>query len=111
MIFALAERSQDRARVAGHWDPRDPHALPTAPTDPDTRARQKLRGNAIAEIAVNLLTLSWWLDSHTPAMPELQIQLTPVWHSAALAHCRASHGVHGRGSRECGSALVVSPAA
>jgi hypothetical protein len=79
LIFALVERSQARARATGHWDPRDPGALPTVPTDPETRARQELRFNAIADAVANLLVLSWWLDVHPVAMPELGIVLTPVW--------------------------------
>jgi hypothetical protein len=81
MIFALVERSQSRARAAGHWDPRDPHALPSPPVDPVTRQRQELRVSAIVEAVVDLLVLGWWLDVHPPAMPELGIVLTPVWQS------------------------------
>jgi hypothetical protein len=79
MIFALVERSQVRARAIGHWDPRDPNALPTVPADPHARARQTLRVNAIAEIVVDVLVLSWWLDVHPAAMPELGIVLTSAW--------------------------------
>ena len=79
LIFALVERSQLRARASGHWDPRDPHALPTVPADPEARARQDLRVNAIAEVVVDLLVLSWWLEVHPAAMPELGIVLAPVW--------------------------------
>ena len=81
MIFALVERSQTSARAAGHWDPRDPHALPKAPVDPVAQQRQELRVSAIVEAVVDILALAWWLDVHAPVMPELGIVLTPVWQS------------------------------
>lgn len=78
-IFALVERSQARARVTGHWDPRDPNALPAAPTDPQAKARRELRVHASADIVADVLVLSWWLGAHSAAVPELGIVLTPVW--------------------------------
>lgn len=79
MIFAGVERSQARARATGHWDPRDPSALPSAPADPEARAKQRLRVSAIADIVGNVLVLSWWLGARPAAVPELGIALTPVW--------------------------------
>jgi hypothetical protein len=81
LIFAAVERSQARARAAGHWDPRDPNALPTLPADPQAEARRRLRVDASAEIVGDVLVLSWWLGAHPAAMPELGIVLTPVWHA------------------------------
>jgi hypothetical protein len=81
VIFALVERSQARARASGHWDPRHPGALPQAPGDAEARARQELRFGGVAEAVANLLVLSWWLNVHGAAMPELGIVLTPAWHA------------------------------
>lgn len=78
-VFALVERWQRRAQTAGHWDPRAPHELPTLPADPEREARGRRRTNAIAELVADLLVLSWWLDVHPAALPELGIVLTPVW--------------------------------
>lgn len=79
VIFALVERRQRRAQATGAWDPRDPDGLTV--TDPDAAARRSMRGNAVAEVAADLLVLSWWLGVQSAAMPELGIVLTPVWQS------------------------------
>lgn len=79
LIFALVERSQGRARAAGHWDPRHPSALPIVPADPEAQARQNVRVHSIADAVGDLLVLVWWLGAHRAAMPELGLALTPVW--------------------------------
>jgi len=38
-----------------------------------------MRANAVAEVVIDLLVLSWWLAVHPVAIPELGIVLTPVW--------------------------------
>lgn len=77
LIFAAVEHRNRRAHAAGTWDPRDPDGL--APSDPEVSARRSMRANAVAEVVVDLLVLSWWLAVHPVAMPELAIVLTPVW--------------------------------
>ena len=79
VIFAGVERAQARARVTGQWDPRDPNALPSAPVDPEARAKRSLRFYASVDIVADILVLSWWLGVHPAALPELGIVLTPVW--------------------------------
>ena len=77
LIFAAVERRNRRAQAAGTWDPRDPDGL--APADPEAAARRSMRANAVAEVVVDLLVLSWWLAVHPVAIPELGVVLTPVW--------------------------------
>jgi hypothetical protein len=76
LIFAFVEHRQRRAQVTGDWDPRDPQGLSA---DSERTARRSARANAVAEVAVDLLVLSWWLGVHPAAIPELAIVLTPVW--------------------------------
>jgi hypothetical protein len=79
LIFAAVERRHRRAQTAGTWDPRNPDGLPGAPADAESTARRSLRANAIAEVAVDLLALSWWLAVHNPASQLMGILLGPAW--------------------------------
>jgi hypothetical protein len=81
LIFAFVERRHTRARATGEWDPRNPDGLPGTPPDPDVVARRRVRANGIVDVVSDVLILSWWLGFHLPAIPELGIVLTPVWHA------------------------------
>ncbi len=76
LIFAFVEHRQRRAHATGQWDPRDPEGLSA---DVEAAARRSARANAVAEVVIDLVVLSWWLGVHLPALPELGIVLTPVW--------------------------------
>lgn len=94
LIFAAVERRNRRAQAAGTWDPRDPDGL--APADPEAAARRSMRANAVAEVVVDLLVLSWWLAVHPVAIPELALVATPVWrmlHWPIAIYLAASIGV------------------
>jgi hypothetical protein len=77
LIFAAVERRNRRAQAGGTWDPRDPDGF--APADPEVSARRSMRANAVAEVVVDLILLSWWLAVHPVAIPELGVVLTPAW--------------------------------
>jgi hypothetical protein len=79
LVFAAVERRHRRAQAAGTWDPRDPDGLPGVPAHAESTARWSLRANAIAEVAVDLLALSWWLAVHNPAAQLMGIVLGPAW--------------------------------
>ena len=82
LIFALVERSQARARAIGHWDPRDPNALPTVPADPETRARQELRFGAIAE---GVASSNFPADERQPVRAREQLEW-PFQSNVGMAH-------------------------
>lgn len=93
LIFAAVDRRNRRAQAAGTWDPRDPDGL--APPDPEAAARRSMRANAVAEVVVDLLILSWWLAVH-PAAPLAGVLLTPAWRMLywpVAAYLAASIGV------------------
>jgi hypothetical protein len=80
LIFARLERSQQRARAVGAWDPRRPEALPSVPADPQAERRQRRRISAAGELATSALFTLWWIGVvRLPTTPGITFSLTPVW--------------------------------
>jgi hypothetical protein len=80
LIFARLERSQQRARAIGAWDPRRPEELPSVPADPGAERRQRRRVSAAGELVMSALFTLWWVGLvRLPATPGISFSLTPVW--------------------------------
>jgi hypothetical protein len=75
LVFAILERTQPGARVLEAWDPRK---LP-----PLRNPNQIPRVASSIEFAVNLVFLTWWIDSfRSPIVlnnPPMRMVLAPVW--------------------------------
>jgi hypothetical protein len=80
LIFAKLDRSQQRARDAGEWDPRRPDELPSLPKDPELARRRSRRLSAVAEMVASGLFAMWWLSLvRGPETPGVVFSLSPAW--------------------------------
>ncbi|HEX6738888.1 MAG TPA: hypothetical protein VF310_11475 [Vicinamibacteria bacterium] len=80
LVFARLDRSQQRARALGVWDPRRPAELPSVPPDPEAERLHRRRVSAAGELVGSALFALFWLGLvRLPDTPGASFGPTAIW--------------------------------